>query len=114
MGFLIYCNNKGCGKSQEPLLDKISNDVYCTECGEVIDNVTVFTKNAMRGMGQIKRDDGKAKLAFAIKCDTCGHKEQPKLANNQLACKKCDHLYENLSPPYIHAVKQWLKSNTAK
>ena len=40
MPFIIQCDNKGCFKQTEALIDKDSNDVYCGECGEIINNVT--------------------------------------------------------------------------
>lgn len=107
MGFVIYCNNKGCGKSQEPMLDKASNEVYCSECGGVMPGISQFTKTAMAGIGQLKRQVA-SKTAFAIKCAGCSRVEQPKVKNSNLVCPMCGADHKGLVPAFAHAIKQFL------
>lgn len=106
MGFVIYCSNKGCGESQEPLLDKTSNEVYCSECGEVMKGVSQFVKTAMAGIGQVRREVN-SKVPFAMKCG-CGRVEQPKLKSGVLVCAACGKEHKGIAPGYAHAVKQFL------
>jgi hypothetical protein len=49
MAFMMTCNNRGCGKTNEPKLDVTLNEVFCSECDQVISNVSPFTKNGMKG-----------------------------------------------------------------
>lgn len=108
MAFVLYCTNKGCGKSQEPLLDKASNQVFCSECGGVMNDVSSFTKTAMASIGQIKRQTSLVTKAFAMKCASCNRVEQPKLKNTKLVCSYCEVEHKGLSPIYAHSVKQFL------
>ncbi len=113
MGFVMSCNNRKCGKTQEPLLDKITNEVFCAECGEQITNVTEFAKNSMRGMSQFKRE-AQSKQAFPIKCNNCGKTQQPKLQANKLLCPHCGVEHTTLPAAYAHAVKQYLTTKSTK
>lgn len=110
MPFLMFCDNKGCGKDQEPLLDLSDDQVYCTNCGNAIKQVTPFAKTQMRALGQIKRTK-KAQSAFAIACEDCKTVSQPILQNEKLACPHCKKVYEKLDAPRVHAIKTWLLSN---
>lgn len=110
MGFIMYCDNKKCGKSQEPFLDKKTNEVSCSECGEIIQNVTEFAKNSMRGMSQFKRE-AKVQQAFAVKCNGCSKLSQPKLNKNVLVCPHCGRDHDGIQATYAHAIKQYIKSN---
>lgn len=110
MGFVMYCDNKGCGKSQEPYLDKETDQVYCAECGETIKNVTQFAKNSMRGMSQFKKTV-KAQQAFSVKCESCSKTAQPKLLKKTLLCPHCGKEHKTLQAPYAHAIKEYLLSN---
>ncbi|HLG28222.1 MAG TPA: hypothetical protein VI423_10590 [Paenisporosarcina sp.] len=112
--FVICCDNKKCGKSQEPLLDKVTNEVFCSECGSVITNVTEFAKNSMRSLSQFKRTT-KTQQAFAVKCNGCNKTAQPKLSKTTaamtLVCPHCGREHDGLQAPYAHAIKQYLLTN---
>jgi len=108
MGFLVYCNNKGCGKEQEPLLDVSDNEAYCSECGGKV-NVTVFAKSQMKALGQVKRER-RVQQAFAIKCEPCKLASTPMLVDNKLCCPKCKTEHANLSKPMQSAVKEYLRT----
>lgn len=111
MGFLMYCDNKKCGKSQEPMLDKDTDEVFCSACGEIINNVTPFAKTSMRSMSQFKRTV-KSQEAFAVKCDKCAKMSRPKLYQNNLICPHCGQEHTSLTATYTHAVKQYIKDHS--
>lgn len=111
MGFLVYCDNKSCKKEMEPVLDKNTKEVFCTECGKTINSVTEFAKNQMVSLGQVKRSD-KKQQAFSVKCEACQKESPPKLvkdgSNTKLVCPMCEVELTNLSAPYANMVKQVL------
>lgn len=87
MPFSINCNNKGCFKQQEPVLNTVTNEVECSECGRPITNVTHFVKVQMKSLGQTKKY---AKSAFSVRCEKCKTNALPKLgANDKLVCVGC-------------------------
>ena len=101
----MFCNNKGCYKEQEPLLDIENNLVHCTECGLEIKDVSKFVKVQMQTIGQVKREI--VNQTFAVKCTECNKSATPKLEKGELVCKFCAHKLE-LSGPYAYAIKQYL------
>ena len=107
MPFTIFCNNKGCGKEQQPYLDVASMNVHCAECGKVIPEVTIFAKNQMKAMGQVKKVQ-QVQQAFAVECQQCKRQAQPKLAQNKLVCPHCSKEHDELEKPYAYAIKQYL------
>jgi len=111
--FVVYCDNKGCGKHQEPKLDLETNEAICAECGEPIKSVTEFAKTQMRALGQIRRDD-KRQQAFAVKCDKCNTEGPPKLIKvdkeDKLVCFKCGKELDKLSAPYRQTVLEFLRT----
>jgi hypothetical protein len=112
--FKIYCDNKGCGKDMEPLLNVETNDVECTECGRTINCVSKFTKTQMKVLGQIKRDQ-KAKQAYSVQCRFCSKESPPALdENDNICCSLCNKTLDYLAAPYVHAVKQLLLSRRQK
>lgn len=111
MAFVIFCDQKGCGKENEPLLDVESDSVICSLCGKVIESVTSFTKVSMRSMGQIKRVN-KVQIVFPVTCAHCTKIGQPKLVKNNLVCAFCTKIHEHLAGPYAHAIKVFLQTNS--
>jgi ribosomal protein L34E len=106
--FRIYCDNKGCGKDMEPLLNVNTGDVECTECGRAIKSITSFTKSQMKAIGQVKRDE-KVKQAFSVQCRSCMKESAPKLGSKkEIRCSICDSHLDYLSAPYTHAVREFL------
>lgn len=108
--FLMYCDNKGCGKENEPLLDVASDKVHCSTCGKVIEGVTSFTKVSMKSIGQVKRTI-KTQTAYSVLCEGCKESNQPLLEKNKLICPSCKKSHDNMSAPYAHAMKQFLLAN---
>lgn len=100
--FLINCDNKGCGKSTQAVINLEDNQVYCVACGKVISNVTVFTKNQLKNLKQIKRQ----KETFASRCHACGHEAMPKLVADELRCTKCNTHLVKIPKPFEILTKQ--------
>jgi uncharacterized Zn finger protein (UPF0148 family) len=110
MGFLVYCDNKGCGKDQEPLLDLETNEVVCRECSKPIKSVTPFAKAQMKALGQIKRQTQRQE-AFSVKCATCQKQGQPKLnEQGQIICSFCRKEMTEIPKPFQQVIKTNLRA----
>ena len=110
MAFLIYCDNKGCGKDQEPLLDVLSDEVYCVECGKTIKSVTSFAKKQMKTLGQIRRDE-KKQQAFAVKCNVCKKESPPTVEKNgMIVCSLCKNELIDLPKPFAQVIKNHFRA----
>src|ERR1039457_5453481 len=84
---LIWCSNKGCGKSSNAVLDKNDNEVYCCECDRAIANITSFTKATLKSLNQTRQP---TKEAFAMKCASCKNEQLPSLSKDgKFVCRKC-------------------------
>jgi DNA-directed RNA polymerase subunit RPC12/RpoP len=112
--FNVFCDNKGCGKQQEAKLDVKTNDVYCAECGKVINSITPFFKTQMKTFGQVKRNE-KKQQAFSVECEKCNSKGQPILVNekgkNKVLCYNCKKELDKLSGPFKHSIITFLQSS---
>jgi len=110
MGFVTFCDNKGCRKEMEPVLDKKTDEVFCTECDQKINTLTYFAKRQMIDLGQIRKFE-KVKKAWSVKCNSCEKENPPKLdkSGDNLICAFCDTELE-LSKPYAQVIKQNLQS----
>lgn len=106
MGFLIQCNNKGCGQLQTPFLDKDTNEVHCSECDQIISNVSSFTKTQMKHLKQFRQ---KEKKSFAIKCDHCKREDRPIIKGNDLICSGCGKDFDKLTAVFKNMLKEQLK-----
>ena len=106
MPFQINCNNKGCGKMQQPVLDLKDNQVYCSECDNIINNVPIFTKNQMKSLGQTRKPQ---KSAYAVKCNKCKQETLPKIDNNNLICAYCNSPHTNISKPFEILIRKAIK-----
>ena len=110
--FLIYCDNKGCGKDQEPLLDVLTNEVHCVECGKTISSVTSFAKAQMKSLGQVKRNDNKGQ-AFAVKCSSCKKEAPPTVIGEKIHCSICKIEMKDISAPFVQMIKMNTKAQKA-
>jgi len=107
---IINCDNKGCMKSDFHLLDTKTNEVICTECGEVINNVTYFMKIQLKSLGQIVRDSG-TKEAFSITCESCNKKNKPLVdKKGNIVCPVCNHIQENVPLPFANMLRTVIKA----
>lgn len=108
MPFMICCDNKGCGKSMEPLLNLETNNVECAECGKVINSVTSFTKTQMKSLGQIKKDD-KKQQAFSVQCKSCKKSSVPLIDGENILCMLCKNKLD-ISVPYANLIREKFKN----
>ncbi len=112
--FQIQCSNKGCREYQQPALDTNEksdtfNEVLCSKCGKPIENVSQFHKTAMKGIGQIKRDDNR-KQAFAVTCPKCRIGDRPVITkHDEILCKHFGTDHTHLSKPYAQALRSTLR-----
>jgi hypothetical protein len=84
---LVTCNNKGCLKASNALLNEETGEVICQECGQPITNVTGMMKRALKSFGQIIRAERKA---FLQGCRSCkANREVVLNENNETICKVC-------------------------
>ena len=120
MGFKLYCDNKkdiegnDCRKEMEPVIDKNTKIVYCSECGQPLKNqdaLTVFAKNQMIALGQVRIAEKKTQ-AFAVKCEHCSKEAKPKLSKNgkDLLCAYCNKEMKNISAPFAQMLKENLRT----
>lgn len=107
MAFSTQCTNKGCGKIQEPYIDKSDDKIYCSECNREIENLTYFAKQQLKALGQYRK---KPKISFAVKCEKCGAEARPLLVNDDVVCGKCKQALNNLSLPFKNMLKDKLKT----
>ena len=103
MPFLLNCNNKGCFKKQNSLLNPETNEVICGECGMPISGISDFTKRQMKSMGEIIKENKKEK--FSVRCNSCNKSGTPEQSDNKYVCKFCKKDL-NLSPIFINMLKQ--------
>lgn len=99
MPVIINCDNKGCMKPQAARLNLLDNTVLCDECGGKITNITSFTKNTLKTLGQttkrVETND-----TYAISCAKCEVKGTPVLDKGKFFCKACKKEHTNISEPF--------------
>lgn len=87
---LVSCN-KGCKNNvtTDASLDVDSNEAICNYCGDVIENITSYAKNAMKSNRDIVK---KAKgTAFSFTCVTCKNEKQVVSENGKLIGVNCSN-----------------------
>jgi NAD-dependent DNA ligase len=84
---LLDCTTKGCLQKTEAKLDS-NNNVICDECGNVIPNITRFTKKALKDLGQILRS--RSKQPFQANCPNCNKSSSLFIEENKAYCKACN------------------------
>ncbi len=99
MPVILNCDNKGCLKSQAAKLDLLSNAVICVECGGTITNITSFTKNTLKTLGQTTKRE-KSQDTYSVKCGKCEAEGTPLIEQNKLICKTCKQELTNISAPF--------------
>lgn len=84
---LITCNNQGCFKQSDALLNPETLEVICQECHKSITNVSESMKRVLKSSGQIVRQN---KRAFTLECRACrANREVVVDQNNNTLCKVC-------------------------
>lgn len=108
---LVRCNPK-CKQSNgqtDCSLDVETNNAVCNTCGDILNDVSEFSKLAMKTNGDIIRNT-KTK-AFTFPCNTCDKKVQAALVNGIVVGKNCPNNRSgcqiNISEPMVAAVKEY-------
>ncbi len=109
MGFKTFCDVKGCHKEMEPVLDRITNKVYCTECGKEINCVSEFMKRQLVSLGQTKSKKSE-KIPYAVKCHICAKEDVPVVKGTKLFCRACDQELIQVPRPFAEIIRQKAKS----
>ena len=100
---LILCDNKGCLKSSNALLNPETLEVICQECGKPIGNVSDAMKRTLKSFGQIIRE---SKKAFMLACPQCKANREVVLdQDNNTICKNC-HTPLTVHPAFKIAMEE--------
>ncbi len=100
---LITCNNRGCLKSSDALLDVKTDKVICGECKREITNVSVMMKKTLKSFGQIIRE---TKKAFMLACKSCNANREIVLdQKGNTLCKTC-HSPIKIHPAFKIAIEE--------
>jgi len=84
----LTCTNKGCYKTtSDSLLDKESNEVICSECGQPIAGISPFTKRSMIGLGKVRSKH--TEKAYSVECKKCTRVGQPVEVDGRFVCFNC-------------------------
>jgi hypothetical protein len=110
MRFSLPCNNKGCGKINEPYLDPNDDKVYCSECDKEMTGITSFVKMQMKSNKQIKQFRAKKPKPFSVKCPRCGKDDRPKLVQEDIICSGCNKPLDQLSEPFKIMLREKLRT----
>ena len=82
------CDNKGCCKTTELLLDVSANEVICQECGKAIKSMPDTMKKMLKQQGKIIRKN--IQKSFMMGCSHCNANREIILdATNRTLCKVC-------------------------
>jgi ribosomal protein L34E len=85
---LINCNNKGCMKSSNALLDEETLEVICQECGKPIYGIAEAMKRTLKSFGQVVRTN--ERKAFTLACRNCRANREVVLdQDGNTICKVC-------------------------
>ena len=104
---LINCTTKGCLQQSEAKLDRDSGEVICAECGNIIANITPFTKKALASIGQVLRS--KAKTAFQANCSQCKCHRELYVESDKAYCKSCSNQVP-VTAAFIKGLKMYLEN----
>lgn len=100
---LITCNNKGCFKSSNALLNEETKEVVCGICGKPIANISEAMRRTLKSFGQIVRLERKA---FMLACKKCNANREVVLTqDNKTVCKTC-HNPINVHPAFKLAMEE--------
>lgn len=105
MDYRSFCDNKGCKKEMRPVVNKDTLEAYCTECGQTVNNISIFMRRQMRDQGQVQRNE-KKRLAWSVKCNHCQKEGPPELnKSGELVCSFCKKELDHLAKPFAQMIK---------
>jgi len=101
----LTCTNKGCYKmTSDSLLDKESNEIICSECGNPIVGISEFTKRSMLGLGKVRSKH--TQKAYSVECKKCTRVGQPIEEDGKFVCFHCKEPLE-LTSYFIKMLKDY-------
>lgn len=106
MPFSTICSS--CKKSNEPILNKNTNVVYCGNCDEEIQS-NHFMRMQLESLKQTTSAKPSQK-SFSVKCPICSSFDRPKVIKDECICKKCGTKL-NVTKPFILSLKEYLLTN---
>lgn len=109
--FIVNCDNKGCMKPQAARLEVSSDEVLCAECGNVIKNITSFTKRQLKSLGQTTKR-AKTTQTYSVKCSSCEASGVPKIEKDKITCAACKKELTNLSDHFKILLKTVLNNES--
>ena len=100
----LNCNPKCKQITTSGALDPETNNVICNKCGDILTNVSDYTKTIMR---QNKDVIIKTKKAFEFKCRACGKDVETEIINGVPKGKGChNECMINISEIMVGAIQQ--------
>ena len=76
------------GGMTDASLDVKDDCVICNDCGEVLENISSYTKASMKRVGDIIRR--KNRKAFTFSCKECGESMDVKVEGDRVIGSQCD------------------------
>ena len=99
---LITCDNKGCLQASNALINAETLEVMCSECNNVINNVSDAMKRVLKSSGQILRTE--QKKSFTMGCKECNANRQVVLdEKDNTVCSVCGNVI-NVHPAMRQAI----------
>lgn len=98
---LMLCNR--CNQTTDARLNKKTNKVICTNCGEEITAITSQTVKALRAMKEYVEEK---KQSFSFQCNKCGDRKQGVVLadGSKVVCTVCGEEL-NVSPLMRQSMK---------
>jgi len=108
---LVRCNLK-CRLSDgqtDASLDVDSNKAMCNTCGDVLTDISEYTRLSMKANGDVLRSS-KSRKAFVFPCNTCSKDVEAHMDGGVLVGKACVNdrvgCQLNITESMLHALKQ--------
>ena len=93
MDFTTYCENKKCKKEMRPVVDAKTFVAECSECGQILNGISIFMRRQMAANGQVKTKPNK-RVAFSVQCKECKKDVLPEVSGQEFACPLCKKTLE--------------------
>jgi hypothetical protein len=112
---LVRCNIncRENGGMTDASLDVKTGRAVCNDCGDELINISSYTKNSMKMVGDVIR--GKNRKAFIFSCEECGESKEVDIIGDKIVGAECD--YENFNCKFsitdnmVDAIKMTRQNN---
>jgi ribosomal protein L34E len=106
MEYRSFCDNKGCHKEMRPVVNKETLEAFCTECGNQVNNISIFMRRQMASYDQVQRNE-KKRMPWSMMCKSCNKEGPPELDKDgkKLNCSFCGKELENVARPFYEMVR---------